>query len=95
MSNHEPVEQTTLMPYWFHSYTRRWSDGDETYERRCNNRNAKNTNWINQLHINVANDSETTVRTYELLDICTNKLMFIYDLAVERINNAKKQRRLL
>lgn len=69
----------TSPPYWkgfeyesyFNSYNQylKWSEKWLSECKRVLHRDG-------YFFLNVANDSETTVRVYELLNICTNKIMF-------------------
>ena len=69
----------TSPPYWkgfeyesyFNSYNQylKWS---EEWLREC----KRVLHRDGYFFLNIANDSETTIRAYELLNICTNKIMF-------------------
>ena len=81
----------TSPPYWkgfeyesyFNSYNQylKWS---EKWLREC--KRVLNRNGY--FFLNVANDSETTVRVHELLNICTNKIMFkLHDTIIWYVYN--------
>lgn len=81
----------TSPPYWkgfeyesyFNSYNQylKWS---EKWLREC--KRVLNRNGY--FFLNVANDSETTVRVNELLNICTNKIMFkLHDTIIWYVYN--------
>ena len=69
----------TSPPYWkgfeyeayFNSY-HQYLQWCKKWLKQC--KRVLNTNGT--FYLNVANDSETTVRIYEMLDICTNQLMY-------------------
>lgn len=81
----------TSPPYWkgfeyesyFNSYNQylKWSEKWLKECKRVLNRNG-------YFFLNVANDSETTVRVHELLNICTNKIMFkLHDTIIWYVYN--------
>ena len=81
----------TSPPYWkgfeyesyFNSYNQylKWS---EKWLREC--KRVLNRNGY--FFLNVANDSETTVRVHEILNICTNKIMFkLHDTIIWYVYN--------
>ena len=81
----------TSPPYWkgfeyesyFNSYNQylKWS---EKWLREC--KRVLNRNGY--FFLNVSNDSETTVRVHELLNICTNKIMFkLHDTIIWYVYN--------
>ena len=81
----------TSPPYWkgfeyesyFNSYNQylKWSEKWLKECKRVLNRNG-------YFFLNVANDSETTVRVNELLNICTNKIMFkLHDTIIWYVYN--------
>ena len=81
----------TSPPYWkgfeyesyFNSYNQylKWS---EKWLREC--KRVLNRNGY--FFLNVANDSEITVRVHELLNICTNKIMFkLHDTIIWYVYN--------
>lgn len=81
----------TSPPYWkgfeyesyFNSYNQylKWS---EKWLREC--KRVLNRNGY--FFLNVVNDSETTVRVHELLNICTNKIMFkLHDTIIWYVYN--------
>lgn len=81
----------TSPPYWkgfeyesyFNSYNQylKWS---EKWLREC----KRVLHRDGYFFLNVANDSETTVRVHELLNICTNKVMFkLHDTIIWYVYN--------
>lgn len=81
----------TSPPYWkgfkyesyFNSY-KQYLDWSERWLRECKRVLHKDGYFF----LNVANDSETTVRVHELLDICTNKVMFkLHDTIIWYVYN--------
>lgn len=81
----------TSPPYWkgfeyesyFNSY-KQYLDWSKEWLKECK-RVLHNDGYF---FLNVANDSETTVRVYELLDICTNDLMFkLHDTIIWYVYN--------
>ena len=81
----------TSPPYWkgfeyesyFNSY-QQYIEWSEKWLSECKRVLHKDGYFF----LNVANDSETTVRVFELLDICTNKLMFkLHDTIIWYVYN--------
>ncbi len=81
----------TSPPYWkgfeyesyFNSY-KQYLDWSREWLKECKRVLHKDGYFF----LNVANDSETTVRTYELLDICTNDIMFkLHDTIIWYVYN--------
>jgi len=81
----------TSPPYWkgfeyeayFNSY-QQYLEWSKKYLKEC----KRVLKPYGTFYFNVANDSETTVRTYELLEICTKELMYkLHDTIVWYVYN--------